>query len=424
MGRGAGHHVRGAERRRTAAGSDRRCGRPPGTEGTACRSLAVLLALGVGGSAAAAQSPVQGYYLHAAAAVERSPLNDAAVLDSQRLRLMATPRAGSLSLDVAYEHALQLRTAPLALGRGFEGAEAAGPWLRLQGPLLERRRADWRHGFDRLSASLPLGERARATVGRQTVSWATTLFFTPADPFAPFDPADPFREFRGGIDAARAQAFLGPLTQIDAVLRPARTPLGTTLTALGRFATVVRGFELSASAGALHDEPSGALAATGAVGDFALRGEGSLRRVAGATVLRVATGIDRRTTLLERDLHLVFEYQYDGFGARDPDELLAVVTSTPFRRGELQVLGRDALAVSASHQSHPLLRSDLRLLANLRDGSALLTPGFVYSAADEVAVRLGGFAGVGRGASGVPPFPRSEYGATPLVGYVAVSVFF
>ena len=44
-------------------------------------------------------------------------------------------------------------------------------------------------------------------VGRQPVSWATTLFLTPADPFSPFDPADPFREYRGGVDAARLRVY-------------------------------------------------------------------------------------------------------------------------------------------------------------------------------------------------------------------------
>jgi hypothetical protein len=367
---------------------------------------------------------IRGYYLHAGAALDATPFSQSGLYDFQRLRLMTAPPLGMFDLDVAYEHALELRTAPLALGRGFEGADAAGPWLSLQGTLRDGERARWRHGFDRLSVSTRLPGEVRVTAGRQTVSWATTLVFTPADPFAPFDPADPFREFRGGIDAARVQHFPGPLTQLDAVVRPARAPAGTTLSALGRVSGVLRGWELAAWAGALHDEPAAATAIAGSVGAVALRVEAALRREQGETVVRTAAGVDRRWEAFDRDLLLVLEYQHDGFGASKADELLAVAGSAPFQRGELQVLGRDALAASASYQIHPLLGVDLRAIANLHDGSVLLAPGITYSAADEIGVRVGGFAGIGRSAEAVPPRLGSEYGATPGVAYVAVSVFF
>jgi hypothetical protein len=208
------------------------------------------------------------------------------------------------------------------------------------------------------------------------------------------------------------------------VVRPASTPAGTTLTALARASAVAGGWEVSGWAGALHDEAAGAIGLTGALGAFALRGEATVRRDAGSTVLRAAAGVDRRFTAFDRDLYIVFEYQHDGFGARETGALLAVAGSAPFQRGEQQVLGRDALAVSASFQAHPLLGVDVLALSNVRDGSVLLAPGVTYSAADEVSVRAGVFAGLGRGATERPPRLGSEHGATPLVGYVAVSVFF
>jgi hypothetical protein len=374
---------------------------------------------------ARAQAPdVRGYYLHAGLAVNGTPLTDGGLFDVQRLRLMTAPRVGPWAFDVAYEHAIDLRTAPLAIGRGFEGAEAADPWLALQGTLVERRHVHWRHGFDRLSVSGSLGEGRRLIVGRQAVSWATTLFFTPADPFAPFDPADPFREFRAGIDAARVQIALGPLSQFEAVVRPSSTPVGTTLTALARASGVAGGWEVSGWGGALHDEAAGAMGVTGAIGAFAVRGEVTVRREAGSTVLRAAAGVDRRLLAFARDLHVVVEYQHDGFGARTADDLIEVAAAAPFQRGEQQVLGRDALVVSATFQAHPLLSVSGLALANVRDGSVLFAPGVAWSAADEVSVRAGLFAGLGRGATAPPPRLGSEHGGTPLVGYVAVSVFF
>lgn len=377
-------------------------------------------------AATAGQTPdVRGYYLHAAAGIRRSAFTEGGALDVQRLRLMSRPAWGAVALDLAYEHTLTLRTGSLALGYGFEGARAGPQWLDLQGTLVEGRHARWAHGLDRLSLSLKLGRAAAVEVGRQTVSWATTLFFTPADPFVPFDPADPFREFRAGVDAARVQLFLGPLTDLDAVVRVAPAPGGgEAVTAVLRGRRVLAGWELSAWAGAVHDEPAAAVAAAGSAGALGLRAEGGVRRVDGRAMARFAVGADRRWQAAGRDLHLVLEYQHDGLGAARSEDLLVAAASPAAARGELQVLGRDAVAASASYQVHPLTAVSLLSLVNARDGSVLLAPGLARSLSNEVSLRLGLFAGLGRGADPAGPALRSEYGATPFVAYLAASVFF
>jgi hypothetical protein len=100
-----------------------------------------------------------------------------------------------------------------------------------------------------------VGRSAEITAGRQTISWATSLIFTPADPFAPFDPADPFREFRAGVDALRLQGFSGAFTELEFVVRPADTREGTTITALGRITTATGPWEISGWAGVLPRPP-------------------------------------------------------------------------------------------------------------------------------------------------------------------------
>ena len=121
----------------------------------------------------------------------------------------------------------------------------------------------------------------------------TTLFLTPSDPFSPFDPTDPFREFRGGVDALRQRVYPGPLSEVDVVVRPTSTVAGDELTALGRGLATIRG-ELSGWAGVLYDEAAGAFGASGSLGSWALRGEGTLRDGAGDLVFRGSVGIDRR----------------------------------------------------------------------------------------------------------------------------------
>ncbi len=386
----------------------------------------VLTALSFVPFRVAGQLPsLDGYYLHALVGSESSPFTTSGAADIQRFRLMTRPLLGSVRFDVAWETTLTLRSDAVAVGRGFEGQESAAPWLDLEGTLLDRRRVSWVHGLDRLSASVPLGGGGRITVGRQTVSWATTLYFTPADPFVPFDPADPFREYRAGVDALRGVWFTGPLSELDVVVRPAPEPGGgESWTALVRGQRLFGSWELAAWGGMLHDEPAGALTANGGWGETGIRGEGSVRHSGNeeGTVLRAAVGLDRWFELLGRDLHAVVEVQHDGLGAAQASELWETARSPAAARGEISTLGRDALVLSASWEFHPLTTPNVLVLMNLRDGSALLSPGLTHSLTDEASLRLGAFIGAGPGAGAEAL--RSEHGATPLIGFAAFTLFF
>ena len=136
--------------------------------------------------------------------------------DVQRLRLMWNASPGPVRLDAAYEQTLTLRQAGAPGAQLFTatGTANGGDWLSLDDEIHSGERAEWRHRFDRLSARVDLGANADLVVGRQPVSWATTLFLTPADPFSPFDPSDPFREYRIGVDAARLRYYRGAFTPV------------------------------------------------------------------------------------------------------------------------------------------------------------------------------------------------------------------
>jgi len=398
-----------------------RAGRRRTGSATACLLLGASLL--VPAPAEGQFAPLTGYYLHAVAASESSPFSASGVTDVQRVRLMTRPNWGPARFDLAWETTLSLRSDEFALGRGFEGAEPAAPWLDLQGHLVDRRRVEWTHGLDRLNVSVQAGQWGRFTVGRQPISWATTLYFTPADPFVPFDPTDPFREYRAGVDAVRGVLFTGPLSEFDVVVRPAPTPSGgETWTALLRGQRLLAGWEVSAWGGMLHDEAAGAVAGAGSVGEWGVRGEGSLRSTDDGTVLRAALGLDRLFDLMDRDFRAVVEVQHDGFGAERTADLLDTAFSAPAARGELSVLGRDALVVNASWQVHPLTAVSLLSLVSLRDGSSLVSPGLTWSLTDEISLRFGAFAGIGPGADQAEL--RSEHGATPLIGFVALTAFF
>ena len=350
--------------------------------------------------------------------------NDSSVTEFSRFRLSTRPVLWALSFEVAYEHGLTLRQRSAGDGLGLGVVPSGGEWLDLQWTITEEEHVRWRHRFDRLNVAWSPTRMVELSAGRQAVSWGTTLFLTPADPFLPFSPADPFRQFRGGVDAARARIYPSPLSQIDLVVRPSRTDVGEEVTALGRGLATWRNWELSTWGGSLYGDVAGAFGAAGGLGAWAVRAEGVVRELDGTVVFRGAIGLDRIVQVRGRDLFLIVEYQRDNLAAADPSEYLEIVLSNPFRRGEFQVLGRDETVLQASYQFHPLWSLGGLWLWNLNDRSALLAPSLAYSAGDEVSITGGVYVGVGDSAATVErPLP-SEFGLAGTTGYASLSWFF
>ena len=366
---------------------------------------------------------VRGYFLNVPMGTMEGPFTDAVASDFQRLRFMTRPTYGDFTFNVAYEHLITLRSDSGAGSMaGFAPIGSGSDWLRLQGTIWETKNIHWRHRLDRLSVRYS-SETVDAVVGRQPISWATTLFLTPADPFVPFDPSDPFREYRAGVDAARLRVFTGAFTEFDGVIRMAETSLGESVTALGRARTSLGSWELAGWGGVLHEEVAFSGAATLSVVGGVLRGEAVVRRSGDETVLRATVGADRSFDVGGRNVYVITEYQRDGFGAASSEELFSVLLSDPAQRGEMQVFGRDEIVVQGSIELHPLFSADALVLWNLNDPSALLAPGGSYSAGNEVTVRGGIYIGVGAGAT-EDGLPGSEYGTVPTTLYVSVTWFF
>jgi len=374
-----------------------------------------------------------GYYLNVGTGALEGPFTPSGATDLQRLRLMAEPAVGPLTFDVAYEQSLDLVTDPLLGAANPLGYSSTGTeWLPLQWTIENWDHGTWRHRFDRLSISAPLGSNASVTAGRQAISWATSLIFTPADPFAPFAPGDPFREYRAGVDALRVQGYSGAFTQLDFVVRPADTDEGTMMTALGRVTTASGPWEITGWAGVLYDGGAASVGATLTAAGAAFRGEAELRWP--DEVLRFALGADRSFSLAGRDLYVVLEYQRDGYGAASVDDYPEVRLSQPYRRGEMQVLGRDETALQASWQVTPLWSAEWLTIWNVDDGSFLLSPAARYSLSNEAYLRGGLFFGLGTGErvlalpgplpGGLISLPGSEYGIVPSSLYVSVTAFF
>jgi hypothetical protein len=367
---------------------------------------------------------LRGYVLELAGATRSSAFGTGGVFDVARLRLETAPRLGPVSVDLAYEQTLSYAGHPGAGVIALGGGAALGDWLPLDWTGYSGTHTDWHHRLDRLSLGLTAGAVA-ITVGRQPISWATTLLLTPDDPFAPFSPEDPFREYRIGVDAARVQWYTSPFAEVELVIRPAIFGTDTTWTALARGKATVARWDLSLWGGWLYDRPAVSVGVTRTLGGWGVRGSFSVRRPEGdSTVLRGAVGVDRRVSVAGQDLYFNLEYQHDGFGAASRSALAPVAFSAPFQRGELQVLGRDVAAASASYQWHPLVSAEVLLLSDLRDGSAVIAPAVSWSAGSDLTVRGGVYQAIGRRATPAGSGIGSEFGELPATGYLSASLFF
>ena len=391
------------------------------------RAAALLLLATAFPSIARGQLEVSGYVLGVGAYQGASALGASGSTFLARTRLMPVLTSGGFTFDIAYEHVLMRAPGSGGFSITVPGGSATrtGDWLGLDWDLHSGSNTEWRHRLDRMSIGFS-GGPVEITIGRQAVSWATTLILTPADPFAPFDPSDPFREYRGGIDALRIKMFTGPFSEIETVVRPTETAFGTTLTALGRAQTSKSGWAFGAWGGILHDQPAGALFTTGALGTTAVRAEVAIREHRDAEVtMRGAIGLDRFFTPKGKDLYITLELQYDGFGAQNTSKLLDIITSKSFIRGDMQTLGEWTVVSQMSYQIHPLVSVNGFALANARDRSVLVSPRLTWSATGSLAVTAAAFRGLGTelvstGTLGL----GSEYGFIPAIGYISASWFF
>ena len=393
--------------------------------------LAVAAALGWAAASGAVQAQprwISGYLLSAPLFSGASVFGPSNASNFNRARLNIDPSAGPFSFEIAYEHGVTFQQHPFQLGLGLTGLQSGAEWWDLGGTITPSRQqnAVWTHRFDRLNIGWSPTDNVDIRVGRQAISWGTTQFLNPADPFVPFVPSDPIRLYRAGVDAFRVRVYPSALSEVDFVVRPSRTEVGEELTALLRGLTTWRNWEISGWGGSLYGDTAGAVGLAGGIGPLAVRAEAVVRDYDGTVVGRGTIGIDRAFFLgaAGRTLAVGWEYQRDGLGAVAPEDLLRVFLSPEFSRGEFQAFGRDETMLSVSYEVSPLWSVSVFGLHSLNDGSTLLAPTVSYSAGSNASVSASLYFGLGPDQiTPTRPLP-SEYGLVSPVGIMMVSWFF
>lgn len=345
------------------------------------------------------------------------------------------PRANA---RVAYEN--RARWTERATAAGATGAalprEADPPYRAcpLDDEIAERKgRLFYRHELDRAYLALH-PEWGEVTVGRQAVGLGRGVLFTAVDVFAPFSPLEFDREWRRGVDAVRAEYRLSDTSSAEVIGVFGEDRDRSAL--LARLRGYVGEIDGELIVGKRAEDTMYAGVVSAVVGDAEVHLELALfdtpepqfdgglfgsDRLVGKAVLGSSYTFD-----VGNGLTLLGEYHYSGFGVRDLEDAVARLADPVFRerflRGDTQILGRHATAVSLSYPFNDDWTGSLMVLQSPRDGSGLAAPGVDWRVSDHVSVRLVGY--VPWGAKPSRGILKSEYGGTPYSLFAQLTLYF
>ncbi|MFQ5441151.1 MAG: hypothetical protein ACE5EB_00325 [Thermodesulfobacteriota bacterium] len=292
------------------------------------------------------------------------------------------------------------------------------------------------HGIfavDRLNIRLNL-DPVDITLGRQAINLSTALYFTPNDFFAPFSAQSFFRIYKPGVDALRAAAGLGPLSEVSLIgvlgYDPSRGSSNgwSSEPSLKDTSLLLR---LTTTAGNL-----GWGIITGTVTDKRILG-GSLQgevlkgvdlRAEGHYAVPEDNSLDAFTELtigiahnFPNDFDVKGEFFYHGAGIGDRDNYGSALFSAA---STLPYLARRYLALGAGYKVNPLLRLDGVAITNLVDWSTLAAVNALYSLSDETEFSFSLIIPAGRGTSTGSSKIESEFGLYPVSGVLEFRAYF
>lgn len=343
-----------------------------------------------------------------------------------------------INSEIAYEHRARIvsEDAGISAGGGILPSEAEAPYRisQLDWQLAEHDSTfSYRHELDRAFVALH-PDWGEITIGRQAIGLGRGVLFGAVDIFAPFSPLKVDREWRRGVDAARVEYRVSDTSSAELLAAFGESWDESAL--LGR----VRGYignvdgELIIGKRAEDIMYAGAMSAAVAGAEVHLElalfdteeahPDGGLfgnNHLIGKAVLGSSYTFD-----VGDGLTLLGEYHYSGFGVEDIEDAIARLMDPVFQerflRGDTQILGQHALAVSCTYPINDAWNGAVMVLQSPVDGSGVASPALMWDATENVSLVLNAFIPWGARPSGGQL--KSEYGGTPISLFLQFSTYF
>jgi hypothetical protein len=281
-----------------------------------------------------------------------------------------------------------------------------------------------RFRMDRLNLRVELG-RFRVTVGRQAISFGQGQAFTPMDLVAPFNPATLDTAYKPGVDALRADLFVGMGGQITllAAYVGEWSLDGAALLAHGQ--TTIGTVDVAAMVGSFFGDPVVGLSTYVPAGPVGIYGDVTLTGLRPNPFVRAVLGVLGRPTPTTT---VSVELYGQRFGTTDKGDYLLLSFGERSRRGELWLTGHLYASVALIQEITPLLSVSVIVLGNLMDPSLLLLPSVAWSVASNADLSFGVQLGLGQrpdeDADDVLRSGRSEFGTAPFSAFLQAGFYF
>jgi len=261
------------------------------------------------------------------------------------------------------------------------------------------------------------------TIGRQAISFGSARIINPTDIFLPFNVQTFNQEYRTGVDAIRYQAPLGELGEFDMGLVLGKDGKSENSAVFMQLRGNVDGKDLQFAFTRFAEQTMVGAGIQTALGDYGFWFE--LASVNGETdYIRTSVGLDYAFT---ENSFAMIEYHHNGAGSDDADEYLTLLTTLPYRRGGVFLLGQDYVIPSFSVQLSPLWRLGAQAIYNLSDDSAFFSLSAEYNVVENFYMDFGFYHFFGDEITLLPPGTpvlRSEYGTNPDVIYASLRFYF
>jgi hypothetical protein len=361
---------------------------------------------------------LKGYYL----GIHDNPFGKSYDSGLLLLRLILT---GSIAQKSWFEfHALEggtINPLPEAVG-GFVAFSGADRFRIDDAVHVQTRHEDFSSyiALDRANITMRFS-RVDLTVGRQAISLGTTYFWNPVDLLTNFSPYEFDRDYKPGVDAAKADIALGEFSGISLIYAAGNHFDFIESALLVRPFATLFDFDIALTAGWFREDGFAGADFSGEVGPgIGLRGElAYFAAEEDSDFAQVVIGSEYR---FSNNLYLSGEYFYNGFGTTHTSRYLSKFSSDRIVEGDLYNVSRHYLGVLGSYEVTPLLTITLATIINLTDYSMLIDPTILYSLSDNTECVAGMVLGVGED----PRWPllKSEFGSYPDYIFVQMKYHF